>query len=105
MGLTLLTLLAAQAAPASRKDYNPNPAGVIKDDSATDRVLRFLRANPQRFLSHGQIVAGTGCKPKNVDWSLYYLRGLGIVECRNRGGRRSPLYMEYRANKPIDDVA
>lgn len=104
MGLTLLTLLAAQTAPAPRRDFNPNPPGQIKDDSATDRVLRFLRANPQRFMSHAQIVEGTGCKPKSVAWAVFYLRDLKIIESRHCGGRRSSLYMDYRAMPPINEL-
>lgn len=104
MGLTLMTLLAAQQAPSPRKEFNPNPPGQIKDDSATDKVLRFLRANPQRFLSHAQIVEGTGCKPKSVDWAVFYLQGLKIIESRSCGGRKSPLYKEYRAMAPINEL-
>ena len=103
LGLAVLTLLAAsQSQPAPRRDFNPNPPGVIKDDSSTDRVLRYLRAHRPRFLTHEQIVAGTGCKTKSVSWAVFYLRDLGIIECRRCGDRRSPLYQEYRARPPID---
>lgn len=105
MALTLQTLSAAKPKQDSRRYFNPNPPGQIKDDSCTDRVLRFLRANRHRYLTHEQIVSGTSCKPKSVDWALYYLKGLKIIECRRCcSSRRSPLYQEYRAMPPIDEL-
>ena len=104
MGLTLLTLMAATTQPASRRDFNPNPPGQIKDDSCTDRVLRYLRQHRPRFLSHAQIVEGTGCKPKSVSWAVFYLQDLKIIECRRCVSKRSPLYQEYRACPPINEL-
>lgn len=103
MGLTLLAL-AGFRQPEARRSTNPNPPGVIKDDSCTDQVLRFLRANPTRYLTHGQIVSGTGCKPKSVSWALFYLCDLRVIDARSRGGCRSPLYKEYRSNPPINEL-
>lgn len=104
MAMTVLTLLAIKPAPASRHEYNPNPPGVMKDDSTTDLVLRYLRTQIPRFVSREQIVIATGCKPKSVDWALYYLRGLKLIECRRGMAKRSPLYQEYRSNPPIDEM-
>lgn len=104
MALTVLTLLASKPSHTVCHGYNPNPPGVLKDDSATDVVLRYLRTQIPRFVTREQIVVATGCKPKSIDWALYYLRGLKIIECRRGTAKRSPLYQEYRSNQPINEL-
>lgn len=106
MRLTIHTLLASRQPGESRREpFNPNPPGQIKEDSSTDKVLRFLRQYRPRFLTHAQIVDGTGCKTKSVDWAVYYLKGLGVIECRRCSSGRFPMHQEYRAMAPIDDYA
>jgi hypothetical protein len=105
MRLTIQTLLASRQQEVNRQSFNPNPPGQIKEDSSTDKVLRFLRQHRPRFLTHAQIVEGTGCKTKSVDWALYYLKGLKVIECRRCSNGRFPMHQEYRANAPIDDYA
>lgn len=79
--------------------YNPNPPGTIHEGSATDAVLLALKANAPRFMSFAAIKAATGRNGKQVGWSLWYLRGLGKVEARAAGDRRSPLYQLYRVKQ------
>lgn len=76
--------------------YNPRPAGVIRDGSATQSVLAFLRNDPKLFHRHHQIVSGTGRTYKSVNWALLFLRSQGLVECVSDEQRNSR-YLRYRA--------
>jgi hypothetical protein len=75
--------------------YNPRPAGVIRDGSATQVVLAFMQRRPLWF-THRQIVQETGRSPKAVDWALLYLRAQALVECVP-DAHRNPRYLRYRA--------
>lgn len=76
--------------------YNPRPAGVIRDGSATQAVLVFLRKHPKQFFSHIQIVTATGRSYKSVNWAMLYLRSQDLVECVS-DAQRNPRYLRYRA--------
>ncbi len=80
-----------------RPHYNPKPAGVIRDGSATGAVLDWLVARkPGAWWTRGQIMAGTGRSEKAVNWALLYLRTQGRIECVPDGSR-NPQYRRYRA--------
>lgn len=81
--------------PVELPRYNPRPAGVIREGSATAAVLMVLQQR-RLFLSHHQIVAATGRSGKAVDWALLYLRQLGLVEVVPDASRNSR-YLRYRA--------
>ena len=76
--------------------YNPRPAGVIREGSATDAELAILAARRGMFMSHAQIAKATGRSIKAVDWALLYLRSQGLVECVPDAAR-NPRYLRYRA--------
>jgi hypothetical protein len=75
--------------------YNPRPAGVIRDGSATAAVLIFMTSRKGVFLTHAQIVKGTGRSAKSVDWALLFLRSQELVECVPDAAR-NPRYLRYR---------
>jgi len=76
--------------------YNPRPPGVIRDGSATQAVLLFLRKNPKQFFSHCQIVTATGRTYKSVNWAMLFLRSQELVECVSDSQRNSR-YLRYRS--------
>ena len=76
--------------------FNPRPAGVIRDGSATAAVLEWMRARKAGvWWTRGQILAGTGRSEKAVNWALLYLRTQGRIECVPDGSR-NPQYRRYR---------
>jgi hypothetical protein len=75
--------------------YNPRPAGVIREGSATAAVLVFMQSRGGMFMTHSQIVKGTGRSAKSVDWALLFLRSQGLVECVPDAAR-NPRYLRYR---------
>lgn len=76
--------------------YNPRPAGVIREGSATEAVLTLMQRRPARWLTHREIVQETGRTAKGVDWALLYLRAQALVECVS-DAHRNPRYLRYRA--------
>lgn len=76
--------------------YNPRPPGVIRDGSATEAVLAFLRQARPRWCACHQIQAATGRTDKAVSWALLYLRAQRLVEV-TPDGSRNPRYLRYRA--------
>lgn len=83
--------LPAQARPP----FNPRPAGVIRDGSATDVVLAWLRQR-RGWHTHGEIAVGTGRGTKAVCWALMYLRAHSLIESVP-DGQRNARYLRYRA--------
>lgn len=81
---------------AEPERFNPRPQGICAPGSATDAVLTWLveRRGSGRW-TYRQIVSGTRCTPKSVDWALIYLRHVGAVESLRDD--RNPRYMSYRA--------
>lgn len=75
--------------------YNPRPAGVIREGSATAAVLDFFASRRGIFFTHAQIVKGTGRSAKSVDWALLFLRSQYLVECVPDEAR-NPRYLRYR---------
>ena len=78
--------------------FNPRPPGVIQSGSASDAVLKFLRAQVG-FRSEAQILWVTGRSHSAVSWSLLYLIGQGLVEARS-DPLRNARYKKYRATPP-----
>ncbi len=75
--------------------YNPRPAGVIREGSATAAVLTYLATRRGIWLTHAQIVKGTGRSGKSVDWALLFLRSQHLVESVPDAARNSR-YRRYR---------
>lgn len=108
-GLRRMQWLANQILAASSRNglrieaprYNPRPAGVIRDGSATQAVLVFLRQHPKQFFSHFQIVTATGRSNKSVNWAMLFLRSQNLVDCVPDAQRNSR-YLRYRA-APTND--
>lgn len=75
--------------------YNPRPRGVIREGSATAAVLTYLATRRGVWLTHAQIVKGTGRSAKSVDWALLFLRSQGLVDCVPDAARNSR-YLRYR---------
>ncbi len=76
--------------------YNPHPAGVIREGSASQAILAYLGAQqPGRFVPSAELIKATGRPHSAVSWSLVYLRGLGLVEVVPDGAR-NPRYNRYR---------
>ncbi len=78
--------------------YNPRPAGVMREGSATKAVWDVLRARPLMFFTHAQIMASTRRSAKSVDWALIFLRSQAMVESVPDEGR-NPRYLRYRVTK------
>lgn len=79
----------------SRRRRNP-ALGVIKTGSCTDKVLEVLVCEAPRSLCKSEIVTKSQCKPKSVDWALYYLRSINKITCCSAMDNRSPLYLRYK---------
>ena len=91
-------LLAIPAPDHKAERFNPRPPGVIQPGSASDAVLKFLRAQVG-FRSEAQILWVTGRSHSAVSWSLLYLIGQGLVEARS-DPLRNARYKKYRATPP-----
>lgn len=88
---------SSQPATLPKKRFNPRPAGVIRNGSASDQVLATL-------LEHGglnteaQIRWKTGLNHTKASWALLYLRRNGFVTAV-RDGTRCGRNLRYRAIK------
>jgi hypothetical protein len=78
--------------------YNPRPAGVIRDGSATQQVLGLLAAHRGQYFTHHQILVQTKRTQKSVCWALIYLKSLSLIDCAPDDGRNSR-YLRYCAPK------
>ena len=93
--LQLQTIASANAqVPEPPDRFNPRPPGVIQAGSASDAVLKYLRAQVG-FRSEAQILWVTGRSHSAVSWSLLYLIGQGLVEARP-DPLRNARYKKYR---------
>lgn len=75
--------------------YNPRPAGVIRNVSATHSLLEFFQANPDRYFTHAEILWRTKCSKRAIDWGLIYLKSQRLICCAPGGGC-NPRYLHYR---------
>ncbi|CAN7342114.1 hypothetical protein LJR074_001947 [Acidovorax sp. LjRoot74] len=78
--------------------YNPRPAGVIREGSATDAVLQALNQRSGSWLTHAQLLVLTQRSTKAVCWALLYLRAQGMVESAPDDSRNAR-YQRYRLAK------
>lgn len=78
--------------------YNPRPAGVIREGSATDAVLSALQQRPGAWLTHAQILVLTQRGTKAICWALLYLKAQGLVES-TADESRNARYQRYRLAK------
>jgi hypothetical protein len=78
--------------------FNPRPAGLIRNGSATHILLELFRANPGLFFTHSQLRARTGCTVKATDWALIFLRSQQLIECATDDFRNAR-YLRYRLSK------
>ena len=79
-----------------RRRRTNNKRGVIKEGSCTDKVLAVLTDEAPRAIAKSEIVTKSECKPKSVDWALYYLRSIKKITCVSAMDNRSPLYLRYK---------
>lgn len=84
---------AANARPQLIR-FNPRPPGVIREGSATDAVLLYLKANPRRYYTNGQLMEATGKSHAAVSWALLYLRDKGLIHSIP-DDERNALYLRY----------
>ena len=75
--------------------FNPRPPGVIREGSASDAVLQFLRSAPG-FRNESQIIWQTKRSHSAVSWSLLYLQRQGLIEAMPEV-HRNARYKRYRA--------
>lgn len=92
----IMRLQGARGTGYSRRRRKTN-RGVIKDGSCTDVVLQTLRNAAPRTMTRAEIVEASQCKPKSVDWALYYLRDIKLVQCVSAFDKRSSMYLRYKA--------
>lgn len=74
--------------------YNPRPAGVIREGSATQLVLAWLKVH-KGWATHHQIRTSVGRSSRAVDFGLRYLRALDLIE-HTLDESRNSRYMRYR---------
>ena len=90
--------------PASERKpirFNPRPAGVIREGSASDAVLKFLRESCG-YRTEAQMLWKTQRSHSAVSWALLYLIRQGLVESRG-DATRSTRYKKYRAVRVYED--
>lgn len=81
-------------APAAPR-FNPNPPGTIHKGAASEAVLALLSENSgRRWLTAGEIIAGTGKTVQAVSWALLFLRANDLIEVVPDYGRNSR-YLRY----------
>jgi hypothetical protein len=94
-----LALSASASLAASREvappRFNPRPPGVIREGSATDRVLKMLRSSPS-WRTRAQISWATGLSHGALTWALIYLKAHGLIEHIGDPARNAR-YFRYRA--------
>ena len=74
--------------------YNPRPAGVICEGSATHAVYVFLQSKPNVYFSLAQLIHQTGRTKRSVDFGVAYLRQLGLIDAIP-DTYRSTRYLRY----------
>lgn len=95
----LISMADGRAAmPLELPRYNPRPAGVIRDGSASHVILAYLATRPARLVSCAELITGTGRTHAAVSWALVYLRSIGSIEAYEDGAR-NPRYLKYRLKR------
>ena len=91
----LVSQLIVTTSPQKRNRFNPRPPGVIREGSATEAVLSFLKQSPG-FKTEAQILWATKRSHAAVSWALLRLRQWGKVACVEDTAR-STRYRRYCA--------
>lgn len=78
----MTTQITSMHTPEPPRPSNPRPAGVIRQGSGTDVLLRFLRQSPGRWFFHSELILILGRSKGEMDWALGYLVRGGLVESR-----------------------
>lgn len=99
--LAQLQSIAAAQLPAKSPRFNPRPPGVIREGSASDAVLKFMRESPG-MKSEAAIRWATGRSHSAVSWALMYLARQGLIESRLDPVRNSR-YRKYRLKPQEQD--
>jgi hypothetical protein len=90
----LMRLAETAAEPVHR--FNPRPPGVVHDGSATDAVLRVLKANPQRYFTYAELRSRCpGYSHAAMSWGLIRARRFDLVQVIGDESR-NPRYQRYR---------
>ena len=95
----LMRMADGRAMQLEQPRYNPRPPGVVREGSATDEVIKLLRANPGRFFTYAEIRAR--CRQRShaaLSWALIYARRMNLVQVVGDGAR-NPQYLRYRIVK------
>lgn len=91
--------------PASAKQLplqwpaNPFPEG-MREDSATSRVYKLLKENPDIWFTAGQLESLTKAKRGGISWAIRQLRKEGLIE-HTADDARNPAYFQYRLASAI----
>lgn len=80
---------------ASERNAAKTTSGELQPGSSTDKVLRFLQAQPKRWFRLSQIAVGTGCRDKTVSWALHGLKARGLVRAGTLGKATNSRYLRY----------
>lgn len=79
-----------------REQFGNRFVGQPSPGSATDIVLTWLESKRHvAWWTQQQIITGTGCTKRSVDWALIFLRSTDRVEVRRDDGRNAR-YLRYR---------
>lgn len=82
--------------PKQREQFGNRIVGQPSPGSATDVVLTWLDAKRHvSWWTQQQIISGTGCTKRAVDWALIFLRSTGRIEVKRDDGRNTR-YLRYR---------
>jgi hypothetical protein len=90
-------ILSCSVQVQTRQRFNPRPAGVIQQGSATEAVLQFLESSAG-MRTEAQIRWATGRNHASVSWALLRLRRWGLVQCVADESRNAR-YLRYAAVK------
>lgn len=94
----ILSIRRVTVEPASLRVMppNPRPKGEPTSAGASFAVRAWLAKRPPRgWWTRAQIVAGTNCTERAVDWALAYLCSISVVESAH-GDMRNSRYKRYR---------
>lgn len=78
---------------------NPFPEG-MREDSATSRVYKLLKENPDIWFTAGQLESLTKAKRGGISWAIRQLRKEGLIE-HSADDARNPAYFQYRLASAI----
>lgn len=80
--------------PGKPSRFNPRPAGVMIEGSATVRVLKALREVFPNALPHHELIRRSGTTRGAAAWAICFLASRGLIEKLGHPGHSR--YMRYR---------